>query len=102
MFIEIHIKTYNYYIVLLINYNTKVFKKAEYIITVTKCKLLGLLIGVYSVAFAITCIICLLECYYLAVLYKLYCAETLTLLTLIALYFAKFIDRTFSVTAQSI
>ena len=101
MFAEMHIKTYNYYIVLLATYNTKVFKKVEYVIAVAKYKLLGLLIGVYSIAFAITYIICLLGYYCLAVLYKLYCAETLTLLTLTALRFAKFIDRTFSVAAQS-
>ena len=87
---------------LLANYNTKVFKKVEYIIIVTKCKLLGLLIGVCSITFTITYIIYLLGYYYLAVLYKLYCIETLTLLTLIALRFTKFIDRTFSVAAQSI
>ena len=87
---------------LLVNYNAKVVKKAEYIIIVTKYKLLGLLIEVYSITFTITYIICLLECYYLAILYKLYYIETLTLLTLIALYFTKFIDRTFSVAAQSI
>ena len=98
MFIKIRIKTYNCYTVLLANYNAKVFKKVEYVITVTKCKLLGLLIGVYSVTFTITYIIYLLGCYCLAVLYKLYYAETLTLLTLTALRFAKFIDRTFSVT----
>ena len=92
------IKTYNYYIVLLANYNTKVFKKVEYVIAVAKYKLLRLLVGVCGVAFTIACVICLLGCYYLAVLYKLYCAETLTLLTLTALRFAKFIDRTFSVT----
>ena len=91
------IKTYNCYIVLLINYNAKVFKKAEYVIIVTKYKLLGLLIGVCSVAFTVAYVIYLLGCYYLAVLYKLYYAETLTLLTLIALRFTKFIDRTFSV-----
>ena len=93
------IKTYNCYIVLLANYNAKVFKKAEYVIIVAKYKLLGLLVGVYSIAFTITYIICLLGCYYLAILYKLYCAETLTLLTLTALYFTQFIDRTFSVAA---
>jgi hypothetical protein len=41
-----HVETNNSYIVLLANYNTKVFKKAEYVITVTKRKLLGLLAGV--------------------------------------------------------
>ena len=95
------IKTHNCCTVLLANYNAKVFKKVEYIIIVAKYKLLGLLIGVYSVAFAIAYIIYLLGYYYLAILYKLYYAETLTLLTLIALYFTKFIDRTFSVTTQS-
>jgi hypothetical protein len=40
------IKTNNSYIVLLINYNAKVFKKAEYVVTVARHKLLGLLIGV--------------------------------------------------------
>ena len=92
------IKTYNYYTVLLANYNAKVFKKAEYVIAVAKYKLLELLIGVCSVAFAITYIIYLLGCYCLAVLYKLYYAETLTLLTLTALCFTKFIDRTLSIT----
>ena len=95
------IKTYNCYIVLLINYNAKVFKKVEYIIVVTKYKLLGLLIGVCSITFAVAYVVCLLGCYYLAVLYKLYCAETLTLLTLTALRFAEFTDGTFSVAAQS-
>jgi hypothetical protein len=40
------VETNNSYIVLLINYNAKVFKKAEYIVAVAKCKLLGLLAGV--------------------------------------------------------
>ena len=89
----------NCYIVLLINNNAKVFKKAEYVIIITKCKLLGLFIGVYSVIFTVTYIIYLLGCYYLAVLYELYCAETLTLLTLTVLRFTKFIDKNLSVTA---
>ena len=93
------IKTYNCYTVLLINNNAKVFKKAEYVIIITKCKLLGLFIGVYSVIFTVTYIIYLLGCYYLAVLYELYCAETLTLLTLTVLRFTKFIDKNLSVTA---
>jgi hypothetical protein len=41
-----HIKTNNSCIVLLINYNTKVFKKVEYVVAVARRKLLGLLIGV--------------------------------------------------------
>jgi hypothetical protein len=40
------VKTNNSCIVLLTNYNTKVFKKAEYVVVVTKHKLLGLLAGV--------------------------------------------------------
>jgi hypothetical protein len=40
------IKTNNSYTVLLVNYNTKVFKKAEYVVAVAKHKLLGLLAGV--------------------------------------------------------
>jgi hypothetical protein len=40
------VKTNNSYIVLLVNYNAKVFKKAEYVVAVTKRKLLGLLAGV--------------------------------------------------------
>ena len=95
------IKTYNYRTVLLINNNAKVFKKAEYVIIITKYKLLGLFIEVYSVVFTITYIIYLLGCYYLAVLYELYCAETLTLLTLTVLCFTKFIDKNLSVAAQS-
>ena len=83
---------------LLINNNAKVFKKAEYIIIITKCKLLELFIGVYSIIFTITYIIYLLGCYYLAVLYKFYYAETLTLLTLIVLRFTKFINKNLSVT----
>ena len=83
---------------LLINNNAKVFKKAEYIIIITKCKLLELFIGVYSVIFTITYIIYLLGCYYLAILYKLYYIETLTLLTLTVLYFTKFINKNFSIT----
>ena len=95
------IKTYYYYTVLLINNNAKVFKKAEYVIIITKYKLLELFIGVYSVVFTVTYIVYLLGCYYLAILCKLYYIETLTLLTLTALYFTKFIDKNFSVTAQS-
>jgi hypothetical protein len=37
------VKTNNSCIVLLVNYNAKVFKKAEYVVIVTKHKLLGLL-----------------------------------------------------------
>ena len=95
------IKTYNCCTVLLANYNAKVFKKAEYVIAVAECELLGPLVGVCGVAFAVAYIVCLLGCCYLAVLYKLYCAETLTLLTLTALRFAEFTDGTFSVAAQS-
>ena len=95
------IKTYYCCTMLLINNSTKVFKKAEYVIIITKYKLLGLFIGVYSVVFTITYIIYLLGYCYLAVLYKLYYAETLTLLTLIVLCFAKFIDKNLSVAAQS-
>ena len=91
----------NCYIVLLINNNAKVFKKAEYVIIITKCKLLGLFIGVCSVIFTIAYIVYLLGYYYLAVLYELYCAETLTLLTLTVLCFTKFIDKNLSVAAQS-
>jgi hypothetical protein len=40
------VKTNNSCIVLLINYNAKVFKKAEYVVAVAKHKLLGLLAGV--------------------------------------------------------
>jgi hypothetical protein len=40
------IKTNKGCIVLLVNYNAKVFKKAEYVVAVTKRKLLGLLVGV--------------------------------------------------------
>ena len=93
------IMTYNCYTVLLINNNAKVFKKAEYVIIITKCKLLGLFIGVCSVIFTIAYIVYLLGYYYLAVLYELYCAETLTLLTLTVLRFTKFIDKNLSVTA---
>jgi hypothetical protein len=87
--------------VLLANNNTKVFKKVEYPIAVANYKLLGLLIGVCNVACAIACIIYLLGCCCLAVLYKLYCIETLTLLTLIALHFAKFTDETLDVAVKS-
>ena len=97
MFTEMRIKTYYCCTMLLINNSTKVFKKAEYVIIITKYKLLGLFIGVYSVVFTITYIIYLLGYCYLAVLYKLYYIETLTLLTLIVLYFTKFIDKNLSV-----
>jgi hypothetical protein len=40
------VKTNNSCTVLLANYNAKVFKKAEYVIIVTKRKLLGPLAGV--------------------------------------------------------
>lgn len=83
---------------LLINYNTKVFKKIKNIIIVTKYKLLKLILEVYSIAFTIAYIIYLLKYYCLAILYKLYYIETLTLLTLIVLSFTKLIDKTFSVT----
>jgi hypothetical protein len=69
------IKTYNCFTVLLANNNSKVFKKAEYVIVVAKYELLGLFIGVCSVVFAVACVVCLLECCCLAVLHKLYCAE---------------------------
>ena len=95
------IKTYYCRTVLLTNNNTKVFKKVEYVIIITKYKLLGLFIGVCSVVFTVTYVVYLLGCYYLAVLYELYCAETLTLLTLTVLRFTKFIDKNLSVTAQS-
>jgi hypothetical protein len=49
-----------------------------------------------------TYIIYLLRCYYLAILYRLYYIETLTLLTLIVLYFTKFIDKTLDITIKSI
>ena len=88
----------NCYRVLLINNNAKVFKKAEYVIIITKYKLLGLFLGVYSIILTITYVIYLLGCYYLAVLYKLYYAETLSLLTLIVLCFTIFIDNNLSIT----
>jgi hypothetical protein len=87
--------------VLLANNNAKVFKKAEYPITVANYKLLGLLIGVCNIACAVAYIIYLLACCCLAVLHKLYCIETLTLLTLTALYLAKFTDKTLSVAVKS-
>ena len=93
------IKTYYCCTVLLINNNAKVFKKVEYVIIITKYKLLGLFIGVCSIVFTVACVIYLLGYYYLAVLYKFYCAETLTLLTLTVLRFTKFIDKNLSVTA---
>jgi hypothetical protein len=93
------IKTNNCCTVLLANYSAKVFKKAEYIVAVTKQKLLGPLAGVCSVAFTIAYVVCLLECCCLAVLYKLYYIETLTLLTLTAPHFSKLINKTFSVAA---
>jgi hypothetical protein len=102
IFVEMCIKTYNYYTVLLINNNTKVFKKVDYPVAVANCKLLELLIGVCNIACTIAYIIYLLGCYCLAVLYKLYYVETLTLLTLTALYFAKFIDETLSIAVKSI
>jgi hypothetical protein len=40
------VKTNNSCIVLLANYNAKVFKKVEYVVAVTKRKLLGPLAGV--------------------------------------------------------
>ena len=58
------IKTYYYCTMLLINNNTKVFKKVEYIIIITKYKLLGLFIEVYSIIFTITYVFYLLGCYY--------------------------------------
>jgi hypothetical protein len=88
--------------VLLANDNAKVFKKVEYPVAVANYKLLGLLIGVCNVACAVTCVVYLLVCCCLAVLYKLYCAETLTLLTLIVLCLTKFTDETLSVTVKSI
>jgi hypothetical protein len=87
--------------VLLANNNAKVFKKAEYPVAVANCELLGLLIGVCNVACAVAYVIYLLGCCCLAVLYKLYCAETLTLLTLTALYFAEFTDETLDVAVKS-
>jgi hypothetical protein len=47
------IKTYNCCIVLLANYNAKVFKKAEYATVVAECELLGPLVGVCGAAFAV-------------------------------------------------
>jgi hypothetical protein len=40
------VKTNNSYTVLLVNYNTKVFKKVEYVVAVARRKLLRLLAGV--------------------------------------------------------
>jgi hypothetical protein len=87
--------------VLLINNNAKVFKKAEYPVVVANCKLLGLLIGVCNVACAVACVVYLLVYYCLAVLHKLYYAETLTLLTLTALHLAEFTDETLGVAVKS-
>jgi hypothetical protein len=88
--------------VLLVNNNTKVFKKADYPVAVANYKLLELLIGVYNITCTIACVIYLLGCCCLAILHKLYCVETLTLLTLIVLCFAKFIDKTLNVAIESI
>jgi hypothetical protein len=87
--------------VLLANDNAKVFKKADYPVAVANCELLGLLIGVCNVACAVACVVYLLGCCCLAVPHKLYCAETLTLLILTALRFAKFTDETLSVAVKS-
>jgi hypothetical protein len=84
IFAEMCIKTNNCYTVLLANYNTKVFKKAEYVVVITKQNPLELIAGVRSVTFAIACVVYLLGCCCLGVLHKLYCTETLTLLTLTA------------------
>jgi hypothetical protein len=88
--------------VLLVNNNAKVFKKVDYSIAVANCKLLELLIGVYNIIYTIAYIVYLLEYYCLAILHKLYYAETLTLLTLTALHFAKFIDKMLSIAVKSI
>jgi hypothetical protein len=101
IFAEMCIKTNNYCTVLLTNYNTKVFKKAEYVVIVAKQNPLELLAGMRSVTFAIACVVYLLGCCCLGVLHKLYCTETLTLLTLIAQCFSNFIDKTFSIALQS-
>jgi hypothetical protein len=87
--------------VLLANNNAKVFKKAEYPVAVANCELSGLLIGVCNVAYAVACVVYLLGCCCLAVPHKLYCAETLTLLTSTALRFAEFTDETLDVAVKS-
>jgi hypothetical protein len=75
IFAEMCIKTQNCRIVLLANYNAEVFKKAEYAVAVAKCKLPGPLIGVCGVAFAIVCVVYLLQCWCSAVPHKLHCAD---------------------------
>jgi hypothetical protein len=62
MFAEMHIETNNCCTVLLANYHPKVFKKAENTIAVAKCKLPGPLVSVSGVAFAIVCVVYLLQC----------------------------------------
>jgi len=69
IFAEMRIKTYNSCTVLLADYNAKVFKKAKHAVVVAEYKLSGPLARVYSVAFAVSCVVCLFR---LTILYKLH------------------------------